>query len=237
MITTVLFDLDGTFLPFNQEDFVKVYFSELCKKLAPLGYEPKQTIDSIWAGTRAMIKNDGSKLNVDVFWEVFNQLNEGMPDARALCDAFYTNEFNNARAVLKYEPDRRPVVEKLKEAGLRLVLATNPLFPRDGMVTRMSWVGLTPEDFVHVTDYVNSSFCKPNPEYFSEILGKIGARPEECIMIGNSVPEDMIAAKRAGLSVFLLPEFIENPQNEDYSGFPQGTMDDAVEYIMKLIAE
>jgi FMN phosphatase YigB (HAD superfamily) len=34
MITTVLFDLDGTLLPFEQEDFIKIYFAELCKRLA-----------------------------------------------------------------------------------------------------------------------------------------------------------------------------------------------------------
>ena len=38
MITTVLFDLDGTLLPFEQEDFIKIYFAELCKRLAPMGY-------------------------------------------------------------------------------------------------------------------------------------------------------------------------------------------------------
>ena len=56
MITTVMFDMDGTLIPFQQDDFIKVYFGELCKKLAPLGYEPKHTVDSIWAGTKAMIK-------------------------------------------------------------------------------------------------------------------------------------------------------------------------------------
>ena len=48
MITTVLFDLDGTLLPFEQDDFVKIYFSELCRKLAPMGYEPQHTVKSVW---------------------------------------------------------------------------------------------------------------------------------------------------------------------------------------------
>ena len=47
MITTVLFDLDGTLLPFEQDDFVKIYFSELCRKLAPMGYEPQHTVKSV----------------------------------------------------------------------------------------------------------------------------------------------------------------------------------------------
>ena len=55
MITTVLFDLDGTLLPFEQDDFVKIYFSELCRKLAPMGYEPQHTVKSVWGGTKAMV--------------------------------------------------------------------------------------------------------------------------------------------------------------------------------------
>ena len=63
MIRTVLFDLDGTLLPFEQEDFIKIYFSELCKKLAPMGYQPESTVKSVWGGTKAMIMNDGSRLS------------------------------------------------------------------------------------------------------------------------------------------------------------------------------
>lgn len=70
-IKAVLFDLDGTLLPMDQDIFVKAYFGALCKKLAPLGYEPKRVVDTIWRGTEAMVKNDGSCLNREVFWNVF----------------------------------------------------------------------------------------------------------------------------------------------------------------------
>ena len=59
-ITTILFDLDGTLLPMDQEAFTTGYFKFLAKKLAPYGYEPKSLVDAIWAGTAAMVKNDGS---------------------------------------------------------------------------------------------------------------------------------------------------------------------------------
>lgn len=235
MITTVMFDLDGTLLPLEQEDFVKVYFSELCKKLAPLGYDPKQTVDAIWAGTKAMMKNDGSRPNTDVFWEVFRSLCAGLPDAKELCDEFYTNEFNKAKCILKYETDRRPLIEKLKAAGLRLVVATNPLFPPDGMYTRMAWVGLKPEDFELVTDYDNSSFCKPNPAYFKEICDKLEVEPSECVMIGNNAVEDTAAAK-LGIDVFVVPEFLENPTGADYSAYPQGTLSEAIDYVLNKVS-
>ena len=46
-ITTVLFDLDGTLLPMDQDEFVKAYFGALAKKMAPHGYDPKQFVDTI----------------------------------------------------------------------------------------------------------------------------------------------------------------------------------------------
>ena len=41
-IKMILFDLDGTLLPMDQNHFVKTYFGALAKKLAPLGYDPEK---------------------------------------------------------------------------------------------------------------------------------------------------------------------------------------------------
>ena len=73
-ITTVLFDLDGTLLPMEQEDFLKAYLGGLCKKMAPLGYAPQALTAAIWKGTEAMVKNDGTHRNEEVFWQVFSSL-------------------------------------------------------------------------------------------------------------------------------------------------------------------
>lgn len=233
MIKTVMFDLDGTLLPLFQEDFVKVYFGLLCKKLAPLGYQPDDTVKAIWAGTKGMAKNDGSKINEEIFWEVFREMMQGLPEAKPLCDEFYTKEFDGVKSVLKYDVSRRALIDKLKAAGLRLVLATNPVFPTDAFRTRLKWVGLDYSDFEYVTDYSNSRFCKPNPAYYKEIMDKLSLDPAECLMIGNNVTEDMAAAK-AGMNVFLVPEFLENPDVADYSGFPQGTLEEAAQYALRL---
>ena len=55
----ILFDLDGTLLPMDNNVFVKGYFKELAKKLSPIGLEPDKLIETVWAGTKAMVKNDG----------------------------------------------------------------------------------------------------------------------------------------------------------------------------------
>lgn len=36
-ITTVLFDLDGTLIDLNQDEFIRLYFAVLLDKLAALG--------------------------------------------------------------------------------------------------------------------------------------------------------------------------------------------------------
>ena len=70
-IKTVMFDLDGTLLPMDQDQFTQYYFGLLAKKLAPHGYNAEQLIGGIWAGTAAMVKNDGSCTNEEVFWKTF----------------------------------------------------------------------------------------------------------------------------------------------------------------------
>ena len=43
--------------------------------------------------------------------------------------------------------------------------------------------GLSTDDFALITTYDNSSYCKPNPKYYVEILEKFGLKPEECLMV------------------------------------------------------
>ena len=67
MINTILFDLDGTLLPMDQELFVKTYFKLLLERLVPLGYEKEKLIQTMMAGVEAMVRNDGSTNNETVF--------------------------------------------------------------------------------------------------------------------------------------------------------------------------
>lgn len=235
MIKTIMFDLDGTLVPFESEDFVKMYFGEIAKKLAPVGYEPKKVMNDIWAGTKAMVENDGSRLNSDVFWEVFNANNSGLPDAKPLCDDFYTNEFDSVKACLKESRDLKPMINRLKNAGFELILSTNPVFPMSAMKTRLKWVNLDESDFLLVTSYDNSSYCKPNPKYFTEIMEKTGKKACECVIIGNHVKEDIIPAKIVGAEAFWVNDYPENPDNDDTSDIMQGSLKQAADYLLSLV--
>ncbi len=116
-----------------------------------------------------------------------------------------------------------------------MVLATNPIFPAVATQNRIRWAGLQPESFRLYTTYENSHYCKPNLKYYEEILQNIGFQPEECLMIGNDVTEDMVTAK-LGMRVFLLTDCLINQSGADLSPYPQGGFQELQAYLRELIA-
>lgn len=233
MIKNILFDLDGTLLPMDQDKFANGYFSRLVKKLAPLGYDPQKTVDGIWAGTAAMVKNDGRCTNEEAFWTEFEKIfgDKALRDMPTF-DDYYRNEFNEVKSDCGFNPDAGKTIKKLKEKGFRLVLATNPIFPAVATESRIKWAGLDENDFELYTTYENSHYCKPNPAYYAEIVERLSLNPSECLMVGNDAVEDT-AAEKLGIEVFLLTDCLINKKGTDISAYPQGGFAELMEYIEK----
>ena len=230
-IKTVMFDLDGTLLPMDQDQFTKYYFGLLVKKLAPYGYDAEQLISGIWAGTAAMVKNDGSCTNEEAFWKKFSALmGEKVVEDKPLFEEFYRVEFQGAKASCGFAPQAAGLVAKLKAAGYRVLLATNPIFPAIATENRIRWAGLEPEDFELYTTYENSCHCKPNPDYYRDILNSMALDPAECLMVGNDATEDT-AAELTGMQVFLLTDCLINKENKDLSRWPHGGFDELERFI------
>ena len=219
----IFFDLDGTLLPMDNDSFTRGYFGLLAKAVAHLGYEPKNMITSMWKGVDGMLKNDRSRPNCEVFWDIFSVLT-GMGDKVfdhiPHFDAFYNNEYHGAKAFTSPTPLAKEAVDLAREKATKVVLATNPFFPRVAVDARLSWAGIAPTAFDLITTYENSGCCKPNPVYFLDICEKLGLDPKKCLMIGNHAEEDIRAANTAGLSTFLLTDCLiaEGPIPET----PQG---------------
>ena len=219
-ITTVFFDLDGTLLLMNEEEFIHIYFKELSKKVIPLGYDKDLFVPSVWQGTKAMVKNNGTKTNEEAFWETFSSVhNKDCSKDIPIFDDFYKNEFQAAKTICKFDENSKKLVDGAKSLGFRVVLATNPIFPAVATKVRIDWAGLEESDFEYISTYENSRHAKPNLEYYREICEKIGVKPEECLMVGNNVDEDMITEK-LGMKVFLCPEFLINKSQSDISNIP-----------------
>lgn len=231
---TILFDLDGTLLPMDQDAFIKTYFRELAAKMVPLGFEPQAFIQAMWAGIEAMMKNDGSRLNEAAFWDVFSAACG--KDATVHMDAFesfYREDFEKARVHCGFNPEVPKLIEALKATGHRVVLATSPVYPAIAANARIRWAGLEPEDFELVTTYENCGFCKPNPAYYSDLATRLQVDPADCVMVGNDVVDDLPAAQ-AGMQVFLLTDHLINKTEADFSAHPHGDFAALREYLKNL---
>ncbi len=233
-IKWVLFDLDGTLLPMDQDEFAKAYFGTLATKMAPYGYDTDELIKGIWKGTGAMIKNDGSVTNEKAFWNCFSQLFDcDIETEIPRFEIYYNEDFDKVQAVCGYNEKARQTVDAIAKMGYKTVLATNPIFPSVATEKRIKWAGLDKEQFELFTTYENSSHCKPNLDYYRDIMEMLSAKPEECLMVGNDVGEDMIAQK-LGMKVFLLTDCLINKVEEDISAYPNGSFDELLEYVKGL---
>lgn len=221
-ITTIFFDLDGTLLPMDQEQFVNQYTHRLAAYMAPYGYDPKLLIKGLWTGTGAMMKNDGAMPNEALFWKIFCPIvgKDALVDLEKF-DRFYRTDFQNVKEVCGFAPQAAETVRRLKARGFRVVLATNPLFPAVATESRIRWAGLEPEDFELYTTYEISSYCKPNLAYYQEILDKLGLAAEECAMVGNDTGEDMIA-ESLGMKTFLLTDCLIRRSDVPLDTWPHG---------------
>lgn len=225
---TILFDLDGTLLPMDQNKFTTAYMELIQTVFTKYGYG-NELVNVVWKGVAAMVKNDGSVTNEEAFWKTFAEFygEKALADKK-LFDEFYRKEFNDLRSVCGYDENAAATVATLKEKGFEIVLASNPIFPADAQKNRMRWAGLNPDDFCLVTSYENSRYCKPNCNYYAEITEKLKEKP--LCMVGNDVVEDT-PAKQVGIEVFLLTDCIINKRNEDLSSYRHGNFTDLLRYI------
>lgn len=236
MLKAILFDLDGTLLPMESlDEFIAAFLRDVSADAARLGFDPRALAGAVWEATGAVIRNDGSRSNDAAFHEVIRaRYGERTAELDRLFDDYYRGRFNELAALCGRDPVVAETVAALKQKGLTLVLASKPIFPLVAQQARMRWAGVDPADFAHVTGAENSAFCKPAPAYYAEILDKLGLKPDECLMIGNDV-EDDLTAEQVGVPVFLTTDWLINRPGTDLSSLPHGRFKDVLGYVESLM--
>lgn len=225
----VLFDLDGTLLPLDLDGFIRDYFRALSASVAE-HVEPQRFVAALLQSTQVMLDNDGSKTNSQVFTEHFFPLLDCQPDTlMPMFERFYREKFPELGRDIKPIPQARQAVEAALAGGAKIVLATNPVFPRAAVDARLKWADLADIEFDWVTSYENSRYCKPNPGYYTDILDKINLDPSECLMVGNDTREDASAAA-VGMDTFLVEGYIVEHPSADTSTW-RGSWQDLLELL------
>ena len=236
MKNTVLFDLDGTVLPMDNEYFTHYYLNLLGKKFLELGYDAEASIQGVWNGLKHMVKNYGSLSNEQAFWNGFSAIMEqkmkhSKEELNTLLLSFYQSEFHEAKVATSPNDVAAEIVHGVKALGKKVVLATNPIFPKQAVLTRLSWIGLTEDDFDYITTYENSHYCKPNPAYYEEICKECNISQADCVMIGNDVSEDMIPAASLQMKTFLVKD--HQIGDDGVVDTEKGLLKDVLEWLKK----
>lgn len=230
----ILFDLDGTLLPMEMDDFTRAYFRQLCPLVPEV--PPERLTRAVLAGTAAMARNDGARTNREAFAQVFTReagLDFLAHEPRFL--HYYATEFNRCARVCRLTPLSREIVAALRRRGYTVALATNPIFPAVATAGRLGWLGLSPEDFALVTTYEDFRHAKPNLDYYRDVCAQLDVRPEDCVMIGNDVEEDG-CARSLGMEVLLVSDHLYNPKALPTASFRLGTLRDVCAWAEALPA-
>jgi FMN phosphatase YigB (HAD superfamily) len=233
MINTILFDLDGTLLPIDAKAFEKIYFGGLTSHFTDM-YPPQEFIKLIWDATIAMVLDTSHKTNEVVFMEALGSVvNEKLEEMQRRFKNFYDSDFDKLKAVCIESAEVKEAITLLKQKGYTLVIATNPMFPKIAIEKRIGWTGLKRDDFSYVTSFENNHYCKPQPQFFQEILGDIHKTPQECMMVGNDAQEDMVAGV-LGIKTYLITTHLVNRDDKPLVADHQGNYEDFLLFVQNL---
>ena len=203
-IEAVLFDLDGTLLGVDMHTFISNYLAGLAARLEDLAHS-RQVTEKMRDAVVDMLTRVAGQLTLEQRMLTHLQQSLAIPPHRyhqALAD-FCQDNLPGLASCIQEHPLSRPLLKACQRFDWKVVLATNPIFPRPVIDARIKWAGLEPDFFHFVTDYETSRHCKPHLEYFQEILARLDVSAESCLMVGNDSWHDM-AARRTGMRTCLL---------------------------------
>lgn len=186
MLSTFLFDLDGTLLD-SRKPFIIAYNRALAKNaLPPLPAEESSAI--------RILRQPADKIIMEL-----------VDEKRALDPRFveaFTEDLREAygevyAAHTSLSPFAKEVIVALKSNSQKVGIVTSRFSFADYIVPLLNNVGVGKHIDIIVTsrDVVST---KPSPEPFLLAAEKLGKGVDECVVIGDS-PEDILAGKAAGM--------------------------------------
>ncbi len=246
-LKAVLFDLDNTLILFEELVFFENYTKKLYLAFKDM-MTPQEFSQRLIHSTQMMIKNNGEINNAEYFIKDFANGTEA--DEKELWQRFahfYENEFEQFQPLMKPLDGARDVVLFVKQKGLKVVIASNPMFPTNVQLARLRWANLDDIPFDLITSAENTTFVKPRLEYYRQICEKIKLQPENCLMVGNDGFNDMIASKIGiktylttdsnQLSIELSRELAKNANLEMPNPDYKGPLKELIQVINRLISD
>ncbi len=225
MIKAVLLDLDDTLLHTHTQQFVERYLAALEDSiLAAFPSLSRETVHhAISRAARATVTSlDPTRTNGQIFSETLAAVLDLPVEALVgPFDSFHQDAYLRLGHDLTVMPAAKPLIDRLFEMGMAVVIATNPLFPPGPILQRLAWAGLeSPRvPYALITHVDNMHFTKPNPQYYEEILARVGVEADEAIMVGDNLTNDIVPAAKAGLNTYWIDWGAHAPDDIRPDGF------------------
>jgi len=194
------------------KDFEDIYYKSLSEYFKDI-ILPENFMKILYSSVTAMVKNTKYRTNEEVFMDSMKSyVKDDFELYTEMFSKYYENEFHILKKAVLDTTEMQEATRIFKSKGYNLVIATNPLFPKEAIEKRIEWSGIVRNDFSYVSYFEKNHFCKPNIEYYEEILENIQKNPEECLMVGNDALEDLVAGK-LGITTYLITDHLLNRHN------------------------
>lgn len=233
----ICFDLDGTLLPMDIDEFMGAYFARIGAYAGARGLDAQRFMAALKDGTYAMASHDDGALNKDAFWAEFAKAygaeGDALEEVRAIADEFYESEFGLIGEGFAGNPDAPRAIDALVRKGYPLVLATMPMFPLRAVQHRLAWAGVDPAVFARITTYENSTSVKPKHAYYAENLAALGLAGEDVLIVGNNTLEDL-AFCELGADAYLVTDWLLDPVGLDVDAVRHGTFAEFADWVETL---
>jgi len=222
-LDAILFDLDGTLLRVQMTEFIPRYVEGLASYFTSYA-KPKKFTRVMLGAIRGLLRDegDGRQTNQQRVFSVLQQ-HLAIPQ-QAAYEAFQSyaaEQLDCLQELVQPIPLARQILLECQQRGIKLVLATNPVFPDFMIRARLRWGQLEDIPFSHLTSSENSCYCKPQSGYFREIVQQLQLAPENCMMVGNDTLQDLSAAA-VGIETFLVDTWMVERQGPQWPSDHRG---------------
>jgi FMN phosphatase YigB (HAD superfamily) len=234
MIKNILFDLDGTLLPMDNNKFMKLYFRGLMQVFPEI--DPQTLYMTVMEGTKAMVEDSSDLTNLEVFANSFtSKIKMNPEEVMGRFFKYYETDFFKVKDATWVSTNMVQAVKTLKEKGYSLYIATNPVFPLVANKERITWANLNINDFEYVSSLERNHYCKPNIKFFEEFIGTNELNPHECMMVGNDTYEDMVIT-RLNVKTYLITDCQIDDNDFRFKSDYQGSSEDFLAFVYALEA-
>lgn len=116
----------------------------------------------------------------------------------------------------KIEPDTHDTLTKLKKMGYRLGLISNASNSPD--LNRLVDNHDLRKFFEIVVISADEGIRKPDPAIFKNTLTRMGVKPENAVMVGDTLPADILGAQQIGMKSIWIARRADRSENNEVLG-------------------